>query len=103
VPLARGSVDLARGRGLRLEQLLTGGAPRQVTNFTSGLIFDFAWTRDGKDLLVARGELTSDVVLISNFRQGGELKGGSLDDSFWLRKSSIPREMRVDGDFNKAG
>jgi hypothetical protein len=50
------------------EQLLAGGAPRQVTNFTSGLIFDFAWTRDGKDLLVARGERTSDVVLISNFR-----------------------------------
>jgi len=50
------------------EQALAGGAPRQVTNFTSGLIFDFAWTRDGKNLLVARGERTSDVVLISNFR-----------------------------------
>ena len=50
------------------EQPLAGGVPRQVTNFTSGLIFDFAWTRDGKNLLVARGERTSDVVLISNFR-----------------------------------
>jgi dipeptidyl aminopeptidase/acylaminoacyl peptidase len=50
------------------EQPLAGGAPRQVTNFTSGLIFDFAWTRDGKNLLVARGERTSDVVLITNFR-----------------------------------
>jgi serine/threonine protein kinase/dipeptidyl aminopeptidase/acylaminoacyl peptidase len=50
------------------EQPLAGGAPRQVTSFTSGLIFDFAWTRDGKNLLVARGERTSDVVLITNFR-----------------------------------
>ncbi|MFI5059434.1 MAG: protein kinase [Candidatus Acidiferrales bacterium] len=50
------------------EQPLTGGAPRQVTNFTSGLIFDFSWTRNGKQLLLAKGEDTSDVVLISNFR-----------------------------------
>ncbi|MGD0404025.1 MAG: protein kinase [Candidatus Acidiferrales bacterium] len=50
------------------EQPLAGGPLVQVTNFTSGLIFDFAWTRDGKDLLLAKGERTSDVILISNFR-----------------------------------
>jgi Tol biopolymer transport system component len=50
------------------EQPLTGGAPHPVTNFTSGRIFDFSWTRDGKELLLAKGEDTSDVVLISNFR-----------------------------------
>jgi serine/threonine protein kinase len=50
------------------EQPLTGGAPHQVTNFTSGRIFDFSWTRDGKQLLLAKGETTSDVVLISDFR-----------------------------------
>ena len=50
------------------EQPLTGGPPQQVTNFTSGLIFDFAWTRDGSQLLLAKGEKSSDVILISNFR-----------------------------------
>jgi Tol biopolymer transport system component len=50
------------------EQLLAGGAPHQLTNFTSGLIFNFSWTRDGKQLLLAKGDLKSDVVLISNFR-----------------------------------
>jgi eukaryotic-like serine/threonine-protein kinase len=50
------------------EQPLTGGAPGQITNFTSGRIFGFSWTRDGKQLLLAKGENTSDVVLISNFR-----------------------------------
>jgi eukaryotic-like serine/threonine-protein kinase len=50
------------------EQPLTGGPPRQITNFTSGNIFDFSWTRDGKHLLLAKGEWKSDVVLISNFR-----------------------------------
>jgi hypothetical protein len=50
------------------EQPLVGGAPKQITNFTTGQIFDFSWTRDGKQLLLAKGEMTSDVVLISNFR-----------------------------------
>jgi Tol biopolymer transport system component len=50
------------------EQPLEGGEIRQVTNFTSGRIFGFNWSVDGKDLLVARGDVRSDVVLISNFR-----------------------------------
>ena len=50
------------------EQPLTGGPPHQVTGFTSDHIFDFSWTRDGKELLLSRGQDTSDVVMISNFR-----------------------------------
>src|SRR5579862_2599617 len=50
------------------EQPLAGGAPHQVTDFPSGLIFSFAWSSDGKNLLVAKGNETRDVVLISNFR-----------------------------------
>ncbi len=50
------------------EQPLAGGEPRQVTDFPSGRIFGFSWSRDGKELFVAKGSETSDVVLISNFR-----------------------------------
>ena len=50
------------------EQPLAGGDPHPVTDFTSGRIFDFAWSRDGKRLFLAKGNETSDVVLISNFR-----------------------------------
>jgi len=50
------------------EQPLAGGAPRQVTDFPSGRIFSFAWSRDGKTLFIAKGNETRDVVLISNFR-----------------------------------
>jgi eukaryotic-like serine/threonine-protein kinase len=50
------------------EQPLTGGARKQITNFISGLIFDFDWSRDGKQLFLAKGEINSDVILISNFR-----------------------------------
>lgn len=49
-------------------QPIDGGAPRQLTMFNADRIFSFEWSRDGKQLLVARGMVASDVVLISNFR-----------------------------------
>jgi Tol biopolymer transport system component/DNA-binding winged helix-turn-helix (wHTH) protein len=49
-------------------QRLPKGPPRQVTNFTSGLLFSFDWSPDGQQLYVARGTISSDVVLITNFR-----------------------------------
>jgi len=45
-------------------QPLSGGPPRQLTDFTAGQIFNFAWSRDGHQLALARGSQTSDVVLI---------------------------------------
>lgn len=48
------------------EQPLSGGPPHQLTKYTSGRIFDFNWSADGKQLLLSRGEVTSDVVLLSN-------------------------------------
>lgn len=48
-------------------QPLDGGPPKQLTDFRDGLIFDFAWSRDGKQLALSRGVVNSDVVLISNF------------------------------------
>ena len=50
------------------DQPLSGGPPHQVTKFTAGRIFDFNWTADGKQLLLSRGEVSSDVVLLSNLR-----------------------------------
>jgi len=50
-------------------QPINGGAPRQLTTFKSDSIFSFEWSRDGKQLLVARGMVASDVVLISSFRE----------------------------------
>jgi hypothetical protein len=50
------------------EQPVVGGKAHQFTKFSSGRIFDFDWSTDGKELLLARGETSSDVVLISNFR-----------------------------------
>ena len=69
-PDGRGLIymDSQAGAGNLWLQLLTGGTPRQLTNFTSEQIYRFAWSRDGQQLAVARGSTSSDVVLISNFR-----------------------------------
>ena len=44
---------------------LNGGEPKQITNFDSNLIFNFAISADGR-LALARGHDSSDVVLISS-------------------------------------
>lgn len=49
-------------------QPLPGGTPTQLTNFTSEQLLRYAWSPDGKQLVVARGTTSSDVVLITNFR-----------------------------------
>ena len=50
-------------------QSLDGGPPKQLTNFKTGHILSYAWSHDGQYLAVARASSTSDVVLISDFRQ----------------------------------
>ncbi len=53
------------GVGNIWRQPLDGAPPAQITNFKNDVIFDFAWAPNG-DLLVARGPLTQNVVLIHN-------------------------------------
>lgn len=55
----RGGVDNIWG------QPLAGGEPRQLTNFEEGLIFSFAWTKDGT-LVASRGAIMSDVVMMKD-------------------------------------
>ncbi len=56
------------GVGNIWEQPLAGGAPRQVTHFNSELIFDFDWSKDGTQLLISRGNVEQNVILIAGFR-----------------------------------
>jgi Tol biopolymer transport system component/serine/threonine protein kinase len=67
------------GRGLRYMDSRSGvtniwlqpfpdGASTQLTNFTAEQLLAYAWSPDGKRLVVARGTTSSDVVLITNFR-----------------------------------
>ncbi len=47
---------------------LDGTPPKQLTDFKTELIYNFDLSADGKNLVLARGTTTSDVVLIKNFR-----------------------------------
>ena len=61
-------IDNRGGAGQLWAQPIDGGPPRKLTDFKSDFIFWFDFSRDGKQLALARGTQTSDVVLISNFR-----------------------------------
>jgi Tol biopolymer transport system component len=43
---------------------IDGSAPTPITDFKSGRILNFAWSADGKDLLIARGNTNNDLVMI---------------------------------------
>ena len=49
-------------------QPVSGEPPKQLTSFKSSRIFSFDWSLDGRQLILSRGTVTSDVVMISNFR-----------------------------------
>lgn len=48
-------------------QSLSGSAPRQLTTFPKGSVYEYAFSRDGKKLYVAHGYQIRDAVLIKNF------------------------------------
>ena len=49
-------------------QPLAGGEPKHLSNLGPETIFDLAWSPDGKQLGLARGAQSFDVVLIRHFR-----------------------------------
>ncbi len=49
-------------------QPINGGLPKRLTDFKSNQIFHFAWSIDGRQLALSRGFVTTDVVLVGDFR-----------------------------------
>ncbi|HEV2989563.1 MAG TPA: protein kinase, partial [Candidatus Angelobacter sp.] len=47
-------------------QPISGAPATKLTDFKSDLIFDFAWSRDGKKLALSRGQVGQDVVLLTD-------------------------------------
>jgi hypothetical protein len=51
-------------------QPFDGSAPHQLTHFSDNrIIYDFAWSRDGKHLAIARATITNDIVLFKGLRR----------------------------------
>jgi eukaryotic-like serine/threonine-protein kinase len=61
-------VDSRNGVSNLWSQPVDGRPPKQMTNFATGLIFDFTWSYDSKQLVLARGTVNSDAILISNVK-----------------------------------
>jgi Tol biopolymer transport system component len=59
-------VETVDGVGNLWRQPLSGGPPEQLTTFESDRLFEFAWSRK-KQVVFARGDVSSDIVLISSF------------------------------------
>jgi Tol biopolymer transport system component len=57
-----------KGVGNLWVQPVDGGTARQLTDFTFGDTYNFAFSHDGTRLFVARGQQISDVILIRNYR-----------------------------------
>lgn len=51
-----------------ISQPKDGSPSRHMTDFKDGRIFNFAWSHDGAQLVLARGTVTNDVVLINDFK-----------------------------------
>lgn len=49
-------------------QPLGGGSSKQLTHFTEGKIFSFDLSRDGKALVLSRGSVVQDAVLVRGYR-----------------------------------
>ncbi|MFL6468767.1 MAG: hypothetical protein ACJ72Z_12485 [Pyrinomonadaceae bacterium] len=56
------------GVGNLMAQPITGGDPKQITDFKSDLIFAFAYSRDGKQIAISRGTTASDVLLYTGIK-----------------------------------
>lgn len=61
-------IDTQRGVSNIWSQLVDGEAPKQLTDFTADQILGFDWSQDGKQLAIARGNVTKDVILVRGFR-----------------------------------
>jgi Tol biopolymer transport system component len=68
-PDGRGIAYVGTGASNIWSVPLDGGQPRQVTHFTDRVIADFAWSRDGRRLAIARTTTTNDIVLFKGLRK----------------------------------
>ena len=59
-------VDTRNGVSNLWAQPVSAGRPRQLTHFTSGQIFRFAWSPDGRQAALACGTQSNDVILMKN-------------------------------------
>jgi Tol biopolymer transport system component len=69
-------------------QPIDGSAAKPMTDFKTGQIFNFAWSADGKNILLARGAINNDLILIRDPERTSANSGPSKNVA---RKRSFAR------------
>ena len=54
----------AGGMPILWSQSISGGGPKEIARYPSEHIFAFAWPPDHKTLVLAKGRVTRDIVII---------------------------------------
>ena len=63
------TVVVAQGERINLwVQPVDGGAPKQITNFGSPVIYRREFSRDGKRVAIVRGEGIGNAIMITDYR-----------------------------------
>jgi serine/threonine protein kinase/Tol biopolymer transport system component len=62
------AVDIRSGTPNLWSGIFGDGPAKQLTHFTSGVVWDFGWSPDGKSLALARGTDQSDAVLFTSVK-----------------------------------
>jgi Tol biopolymer transport system component len=60
------AVDIRSGTPNLWSGIFGDGPANQLTHFTSGVVWDFGWSSDGKYIALARGTDQSDAVLFTS-------------------------------------
>lgn len=60
------AMDIRSGTPNLWSGILGDGPEKQLTHFTSGVVWDFGWSSDGKYIALARGTDQSDAVLFTS-------------------------------------
>jgi Tol biopolymer transport system component len=60
------AMDIRSGTPNLWSGIFADGPAKQLTHFTSGVVWDFAWSPDGKSIAFARGTDQSDAVLFTS-------------------------------------
>jgi Tol biopolymer transport system component/DNA-binding winged helix-turn-helix (wHTH) protein len=60
-------ISFEKGRNMILRQNTDGGEPKELYNLQNGRIFNFAWSRNNKQIVISQGKQNRDVVLLTAF------------------------------------
>ena len=60
-------ISWGEGKSMIMRQPIEGGEPTEIYALPKGRIFNFAWSKSGKQMAISQGQQYKDVVLLTDF------------------------------------